>query len=145
MSGFQRQGRHRLHHARSAVSMCLRRGGGGESRLLRRVEGFVYICAHLLGERGGGEGWERGNQKKNITFGAEVSYICSFYKIILTTSAASSTYVGSILIFATCVLHRSPVTSKFHGSQPNVRLSSMHYITFFFFFLSSGGWGKRKL
>ena len=36
-----------------------------------------------------------------------------FYKIILT-SAVSSTNLGSELIFASCVLHRSFVYSKFH-------------------------------
>ena len=29
---------------------------------------------------------------------------CTFYKIILTTSAVSSTNLGSILIFASCVV-----------------------------------------
>ena len=45
-----------------------------------------------------------------------------FYKNILTASAASSTNLGSILIFASCVLYRSPVLSKFHQSKPNIRL-----------------------
>ena len=41
-----------------------------------------------------------------------------FYKIIATTSAVSSTNLGSILIFACCMLlYRSPVFSKFHKSK----------------------------
>ena len=36
---------------------------------------------------------------------------------ISTTSAVSSTNFGSIVIFASCVLHRSPVFSKFFMGQ----------------------------
>ena len=34
-------------------------------------------------------------------------------KIVLATSAVSSTNLGSILMFASCVLHRSPVFGRF--------------------------------
>ena len=44
-----------------------------------------------------------------------------FCEITITTSAVSSTNLGSILIFASCVLYRSPVFSKFHKSKPNLR------------------------
>ena len=47
-----------------------------------------------------------------------------FYKIILTTSALSSTNLGSILIFASGVLHRSSVLSKFHESGPKIRCNT---------------------
>ena len=43
----------------------------------------------------------------------------ALYKIILTTSAVSSTNLGSILIFVRCVLYRSPASSKFHKSKLN--------------------------
>ena len=39
------------------------------------------------------------------------------YKVILTTSAVSSTNLGPILIFASCVLYLSPVFSKFHDQS----------------------------
>ena len=50
------------------------------------------------------------------------------YKTILTTSAVSSTNFGSIVIYASCALHRSPAftINNFHGSGPNIRL---HCIT----------------
>ena len=45
-----------------------------------------------------------------------VSY---FYANILT-SAVNTGYLGSILIFTSCVVHRSYVFSHFHESKPNV-------------------------
>ena len=48
---------------------------------------------------------------------ASNEHLLIFYKIILTTSAASSTNLGSTLMFASCVLHRSPVFSKFHEKK----------------------------
>ena len=36
-----------------------------------------------------------------------------FYNFFLTLSAVSLTNFGSMVIFASCVLHRSPVFSKF--------------------------------
>ena len=40
-----------------------------------------------------------------------------FYWIVLTTSAVSSANLGSILIFASCSIHRSLVLSKFFMTQ----------------------------
>ena len=51
------------------------------------------------------------------------------YRTILTTSAVSSTDLGSILIFASCVLNRSPVFSKFHKLKPNIRLYLLCYLS----------------
>ena len=43
-----------------------------------------------------------------------------FIKSLLTTSTVSLTNLGSILIFASCVLHRSPVFGNFHESEPDI-------------------------
>ena len=54
-----------------------------------------------------------------------VTYLVTFKNIIiLTTSAVSSTNLGSILIFTSCVLHRSPVFNKFHESGRNIFVST---------------------
>ena len=45
----------------------------------------------------------------------------TFYKNILTNSAVSSMNLGSMLIFASWVLHRSSVFSKFHKSKLDLR------------------------
>ena len=56
--------------------------------------------------------------KKVMEFWFQVLLLL-FYKVVLTTSAVTSTILGLILIFAGCVIHRSPVLKFFHESNPN--------------------------
>ena len=45
-----------------------------------------------------------------------------FYNVVLTTPAVSSTNLELMLMFASCILCRSPVFTKFHKLKPNIRL-----------------------
>ena len=89
------------------------------------------------------------SNSKGLRYTAEFDQAWRFFEqFIRTTSAVRSTILGSILIFASCVVNRSYVSSNFHEFIPNINkhiTCVFCYVYNIIFFFGGGGGSSRLL